>query len=187
MAERGERHDAGAEERVSLSALQALEPRAFELAFEIFAPRLNGWLLRMGASRAVAEELVQEAFLRLARHAPTLRPDTRLGAWLFTVTRNLWVSHRRWCWLDGSRLLELAEGAFLSRPPSPAEVSAASETARRVEAAVAALPEAQRAVYLLVVGEGMEPAEAATVLELSPEAARQRLARARRAIAEALS
>ena len=88
VEERGERRSAGEEERVSLPALRAMEPRAFELAFEVFAPRLNGWLLRMGASRAVADELVQEAFLRLARHAPTLRPDTRLGAWL-----GAWLSH----------------------------------------------------------------------------------------------
>jgi RNA polymerase sigma-70 factor (ECF subfamily) len=172
---------------VSVAGLRALDARAFDAAFAIFAPRLNGWLLRLGASRTVAEELVQEAFLRLVRHAPALREDTRVGAWLFTVTRNLWVSHRRWCWLDGTRLLELAEHALTTRPPTPAEANAAGETAVRVERAVAALPEAQRAVFLLVVGEGMEPVEAAEVLGIAPEAARQRLARARRAIEEALA
>lgn len=175
------------EDGVSLAGLRALEPRAFEVAFHVFSPRLNGWLIRMGASRAVAAELVQEAFLRLAKQAPTLRDDTRVGAWLFTVTRNLWVSHRRWCWLDGTRLLELAEQAFVARPPTPAEASAAGETAARVERAVAALPEPQRAVFLLVVGEGMEPQEAAAILGIAPEAARQRLARARRALQEALA
>ncbi|MES2640641.1 MAG: RNA polymerase sigma factor [Myxococcota bacterium] len=177
----------GEEDTVSLAGLRALEPRAFEAAFNVFSPRLNGWLLRMGASRAVAAELVQEAFLRLAKHAPTLREDTRVGAWLFTVTRNLWTSHRRWCWLDGTRLLELAEHTFLARPPTPCEAAAAGETAARIERAVAALPEAQRAVFLLVAGEGMEPQEAAEVLGIAADAARQRLARARRTLQEVLA
>ena len=114
---------------VDLEGLRRLDPRAFDQVFLTYSPRLHGWLLRMGASASVAEELVQEAFLRLARHAPRLREDSRVGAWLFTVTRNLWVSHRRWCWLDGTRLLELAEGAFMARTPSPSEASAASDVA----------------------------------------------------------
>lgn len=174
------------EDRVSLAGLRALDSRAFDTAFAVFAPRLNGWLLRMGASRSVAEELVQEAFLRLAKHAPRLKDDTRVGAWLYTVTKNLWVSHRRWSWLDGTRLIELAEQAFTTRPPTPAEAAAANETARRVEQALAALPEAQREVFLLVAQEGLEPTEAAGILGIAPEAARQRLARARKALKEAL-
>lgn len=174
------------EDDVSLSGLRALDARAFETAFSVFSPRLNGWLVRMGAPRAVAEELVQEAFVRLARSAPTLREDTRVGAWLFTVTRNLWVSHRRWCWLDGTRLMELADQA-LSRPVTPVEQAIGNEAASRVEKAVAALPEPQRAVFLLVALEGMEPTEAAGVLGIAPEAARQRLARARKSLKEALA
>lgn len=175
------------EANVSLSALRALQPRAFDQTFNLYAPRLNGWLLRMGAPRTVAEELVQETFLRLAKHAPTLRDDTQIGAWLYTVARNLWRSHRRWAWVDGTRLLELAERVITARPPTPAEAAAASETAARVERVVAALPEAQRELFLLVVGEGLEPQEAAGILGIAPEAARQRLARARRAIEEALA
>ncbi|MSP54470.1 MAG: hypothetical protein EXR69_02510 [Myxococcales bacterium] len=69
-----------AEAAVSLDALRRLDPRAFDMVFIVFAPRLNGWLLGMGASPAVAEELVQEAFLRLVRHAGRLNDDTRVGA-----------------------------------------------------------------------------------------------------------
>ncbi len=141
----------------------------------------------MGASRSVAEELVQEAFLRLAKHAPTLRDDTRVGAWLYSVTRNLWISHRRWSWLDGTRVLELAEGAFMARTPSPAEANAGTEMERRIHAAMAALPEPQREVLLLVAMEGLEPQEAAEILGIAPEAARQRLARARKNLKEVLA
>jgi RNA polymerase sigma-70 factor (ECF subfamily) len=170
----------------ALDALRRLEPGAIDAVFDAYGARLNGFLRRMGASVEVAEELVQETFVRLVRHAPRLADDTRVGAWLYTVARNLWISHRRWAWVDGTRLLELARGAR-GGAPTPAELHDAGETHARVERAVAALPAPQREVFLLVVGEGLDPAEAAAVLGLTPEAARQRLARARRAVEESLA
>ncbi len=174
------------EPAIALPALKRLDPAEVDLVFDAYSPRLNGFLRRMGASVEVAEELVQETFVRLVRHAPRLADDTRVGAWLYTVARNLWVSHRRWAWLDGTRLLELA-WAPPSRDPTPAEHFAANEAQARLERAVVALPASMREVFLLVVGEGLEPAEAAAVLGITPEAARQRLTRARRAVEEGLS
>lgn len=174
------------EPAIDIAALRRLDARAVDDVFDAYSPRLNGFLRRSGASVEVAEELVQETFVRLVRHAPRLADDTRIGAWLFTVARNLWVSHRRWAWVDGTRLLELAWGPK-GRAETPVEAVVASQAAARVERALAALPDTLRAVFLLVVGEGMEPAEAAGVLGISPEAARQRLSRARRAVEEGLS
>ena len=61
-----------------------------------------------------------------------------------------------------------------------------SEAERRLEAALAALPLAQREILLLVAVEGFSPSQAAEILRLRPEAARQRLRRARAAIGAAL-
>ena len=61
-----------------------------------------------------------------------------------------------------------------------------SEAERRLEAAVAALPLAQREILLLVAAQGFSPSQAAAILRLRPEAARQRLRRARAAIGAAL-
>ena len=170
-----------------LLALRRLDAAAIDRVFDAYSGRLNGFLRRMGATVEVAEELVQETFVRLVRHAPRLADGTRIGAWLFAVARNLWRSHRRWAWVDGTRLLELASGTGARGPASPADLHVATEAQARVERAVAALPDPQREVFLLVVGEGLEPAEAAAILAITPEAARQRLARARRAVEEALT
>lgn len=170
---------------VDIRALRRLDAEAVDTVFDAYADRLARFLRRLGAGPEVAEELVQESFVRLIRHAPRLTDDTRVGAWLYTVARNLWRSHRRWAWVDGTRLLELASRP-VSAPAGPAELVEAGRTAAHVQAAVAALPEAQREVFLLVAVEGLTPQDAAEVLGLSAEAARQRLARARRAIEEAL-
>jgi RNA polymerase sigma factor (sigma-70 family) len=119
--------------------------------------------------------------------AHNLKPDTRLGPFLFTVARNLYLSYCR------SRLLEESQTADaiglwpLGTPrPSPFESTVANETGRRIEEALASLPAAHREALLLVAVEGMKPAEAAVVCGITPEAMRQRLSRARAAIASHL-
>jgi RNA polymerase sigma-70 factor (ECF subfamily) len=63
---------------------------------------------------------------------------------------------------------------------------AASETARRIEAALATLSFSCREALLLVAVEGLSPAEAAEICGVSPEAMRQRLSRGRALLAERL-
>lgn len=159
--------------------LRAGHPDAIAAAFRTWQAPIYRFLHRLSGSAPIAEELVQATFLRLCRHGRLLRADTRLGPWLYTVARNLYRSHRRWSWLDGTRLLELAGAVPAARPPDAFDEVAASEAARRLSAAVSGLPAAAREVFVLVAFEGLSPEAAAEVLEIRPDAARQRLARAR--------
>lgn len=126
--------------------------------------------------------------MRLVARAADLRPDTQLEPWRLTVARNLYASYRRSRQLEDSH----ADGLIGLWPsglahPSPFEVAAANETGRRIEAAIGALPVTCREALLLVVVEGLKPAEAATICGVSPEAMRQRLSRARAALALSLA
>lgn len=170
-----------------VAGLRRGDPGAFEAAVSRYERRLWAFLCRLCGRREVADELLQETFLRLARGARQLREDTVLSAWLFTVARNLARSHARWSWLDGVRLAELA-AKLLSREEqeSPLQQLAASESARRAERALAEMSTSSREVALLVWIEQMSPSEAASVLGIRPEAARQRLARARQHMEQAL-
>lgn len=168
-----------------VEGLRRGERAAFEAAYARFRPRVYGFLWRLARDPEVAMDLVQETFTSLARSATRLSPDTKLAAWLFTVARNAWISHRRWSMLDVSRLALRADDLALpssARGPDDS-VDAARERAR-VERAIAALPEPQREVLLLVAVEGMSHEEASGVLGISVENARQRLSRARAALAE---
>ena len=170
-----------------VARLRAGDVAAFDQVYEWYRPRLFSFLTRLSGQSAVAEELVQETFLRLARHAPRLEPTTRLAAWLFTVARNLHSSQRRWALLDIGRLAELRIWAKLSGPaPCPFAHASAGETERQLELGLAALPLDQREVLLLVAQEGMTPSEAAWVVGIEPSAARQRLSRARAMLREHL-
>jgi RNA polymerase sigma-70 factor (ECF subfamily) len=133
----------------------------------------------------LAEDLLQETWMRLAQHVPTLKEDTALGAWLFTVASNLARSQRRWQLVDLQRLQHLL---FRPRgaPVTPLEAMAASEEQRALERALAALSTSDRELLLLVGVESFTPSQAAAVLGLRPDAVRQRLLRARARLASLL-
>jgi RNA polymerase sigma factor (sigma-70 family) len=178
---------ASASETALVERLRLGEPRAFEEAYELHRAGLFAFLVRATRERALAEELLQETWLRFAKHARSLAPETDVRAWLFTVARNLLRSRRRRDFFGRELLRELGLMAGPENLDSPFEQALASETERRVEAAIGRLPASAREVVLLAVIERLEPAQLAAVLGLRPEAVRQRLARARAMLAKLLA
>jgi RNA polymerase sigma-70 factor (ECF subfamily) len=170
-----------------VARLRAGETGAFDAIHGEFNRRLFTFLMRLSRRRDVAEDLLEETWLRLVSQAERLRPDTQLGPWLFTVARNLYVSYCRSRHLETSQEPNLIGLWPAGQPtPSPFEQTAASEFHRRLEAAIATLPASSREVLLLVAIDGLRPAEAAAVCGISPEALRQRLSRARALLVERL-
>lgn len=159
--------------------VRAGDTDAFDVVHAEFNARLFSFLARMARNRDVAQDLLEETWLRFVTHAERLDPDTRLGPWLFAVARNLHISYCR------SRAIEIshAEAGIGLWPAiaqtSPFDHAAGQEFERRLETALASLPVTFREVLLLVGVEGLRPAEAAAVCAISPEALRQRLKRAR--------
>ena len=172
-------------ERAWIDGLRRGEASAFDAVFAAYRRRLYAYLVRMTRAREVAEDLLQETFLRLARGATALREDTRLGAWLFTVAHRLVVS-----WARAQEVRRQLAGDLPREVRgdgrSPLEAVADSQTQLALERALAALPAPAREVAVLVGIEGMQPAEVAEILGLKPDAVRQRLARARAQLADAL-
>ena len=153
---------------------------AFDAVHDAFNGRLYNFLARLSNRREVAEDLLEETWLRLVVHAKRLRPDTQLGPWLFTVARHLHASYCR------SRLLEDSHASGMiglwpsGRPgPSPFDVLETSEAQRRAATVLASLPLAYREALLLVAVEGLRHSEAAAICGVTAETMRQRVHRAR--------
>src|SRR5687768_17557832 len=64
---------------------------AFEAVHGALNARLFSFLARLARRRDLAEDLLEETWLRFVDAAPRLREDTRLGPFLFTIARNLHV------------------------------------------------------------------------------------------------
>ena len=167
-----------------VARLRAGDSDAFDVVHGAFNTRLFNFLARLSRRREVAEDLLEETWLRFVDRAPKLRSDTRLGPFLFTVARNLYISYCRSRSLEDSLGAELIGLWPLGTPrPSPFDATVASETGQHLDAALAALPALYREALLLVALEEMRPAEAALVCGITPEAMRQRLSRARAMLA----
>jgi RNA polymerase sigma factor (sigma-70 family) len=167
-----------------VARLKAGEAAAFEAIYDAYRPRLFSFLARLSRRRDVAEDLLEETWLRLVARAGELNDDTCVGAWLFTVARNLYLSWCRHRALDDWRLSDLTPCWPMPAPgETPFEAAARSQVEGRLERALARLSTQDREVLLLVAAEGLTPAEAASSLGLAPEALRKRLQRARERLA----
>lgn len=170
-----------------VARLRTADAGAFDVVHGAFNTRLFNFLARLSRRREVAEDLLEETWLRFVERMPKLQPDTRLGPFLFTVARNLHISYCR------SRSMEDQHAPSLlglwpsgTPGPSPFDATMANETGQRIDEALAALPAIYREALLLVAFEDLRPAEAAAVCGISAEAMRQRISRARALLARTL-
>ncbi|WP_437924932.1 RNA polymerase sigma factor [Sorangium sp. So ce291] len=181
-----ERGGAAAPSDAELAArLRRRDPRAFDELYARYHPRIFSFLVRLSGRRDIAEDLFQDTWLAVARHADRLVEDTDLAAWLFTIARNRYRSHRR------SAVLDLARAVLFSREPAPAAPGpeAAADARAEVaalEGALRSLAAGHREVLLLGAVEGLEAAQVAKVLGIREDAARKRLSRARAELAARL-
>lgn len=147
------------------TAIQAHPTDRFDDLFRLLYPSLVPLAGRLLSDRAEAEDVVQEAFLRLARAGhhnadagrPLLeQPDEVVGAWLRRVTMNLSINRLRDRRRAEARLLratrldsalDLEHG--LTDDDSPARALLRAEARDEVQAALATLPERQRTCLLL--------------------------------------
>jgi RNA polymerase sigma-70 factor (ECF subfamily) len=170
-----------ADDSLLVAAFRRGDPAALRAIYARFSHRIFRYLVRIAGRRDVAEDLHQETWIAAARHAPRLAPDTDLAAWLFTIARNKHRSWLRWAVADAARHDRRVE---TTAAPAP---DAAVETRHDLERALRSMPEIHREILVLVGCEGLATEQAAAVLDLTPEATRQRLSRARAALAEALA
>ena len=147
-------------------------------------PRILGFATRMLGDRAEAEDVAQEAMLRLWRQAPKWRQgEAKVTTWLYRVVSNLCVD----------RLRKTRETVELDAAPEPADGSPDAEAgllqaarAAALDAALRDLPERQRQAVVLRHIEGLANPEIAAVMEIGVEAVESLTARGKRALVGAL-
>lgn len=166
--------------------LRARQPAAFDRLYARHRERLWAFLVRLTRDRTDAEDLFQETWISAAANAHRLEEGSDVRAWLYTIARNKHRSSRRFLLLDFRRKETLAHEPPARVTPPDVELERKRDL-RAVERALDGMKEAHREVLILSVIEGLDTGALATVLELSQEAVRKRLSRARAELAEALA
>jgi RNA polymerase sigma-70 factor (ECF subfamily) len=149
-------------------------------------PRALNHAARVLGDRAEAEDIAQEAMLRLWRAAATWQQDgpARPATWLYRVVANLCTDRLRKS--ARSTLTEDADRHGDEAPGVEAQLIAGDRMAA-LDAALAQLPERQRQAVVLRHIEGLSNPEIAMILDLGVEAVESLTARGKRALHAALS
>jgi len=170
------------DEELMARAARGDEP-SFRLLARRYLPRGLGLARRLIGNEAEAEEIVQEALLRVWTNAPRWRPLAPFRSWYYRIVVNLCLNHRR-----HPPLAPLESAGDPADPrPDPCREAEDRERDRLVAAAIAALPDRQRAAVILVYQEGLSNAETAAVLATSVSAVETLLVRARTALRRSLA
>jgi RNA polymerase sigma-70 factor (ECF subfamily) len=147
-------------------------------------PRILGLAQRMLGDKTEAEDVAQEAFLRVWRQAPKWRPgQARFDTWLHRVSLNLCYDRLR-------RRREIATDdppEVVDDGPAPDRGLEAADTGRRVGQALAQLPDRQRDAVVLCHYQELGNIEAAAVMGVTVEALESLLSRGRRSLRVALA
>jgi RNA polymerase sigma-70 factor (ECF subfamily) len=163
---------------------------AFEELMLRYQSRLLTVLQHLVGQRDVAEDLAQEVFLRVYRSRKRYVPQARFSTWLFTIANHVASNARRG--LSRRREFNLPENdgdseghggieqlVLAGSGAMPARLMDKAEIRSIVQIAIGTLSERQRMAILLSKFESLSYAEIAQVMDLTPQAVKSLLARAR--------
>ncbi len=144
-------------------------------------PDLRQYAQSLCRDRDFADDLVQETLLRAWAGADRFEAGTNLGAWLFTILRNAFLSSRR----KRSREVEDPGGEHAARLRAPHSQDAHMDH-QDLERAIGKLPHDQRSALLLVAAEGLTYGDAALACGCPVGTVKSRVQRARTRLADAM-
>lgn len=139
---------------------------AFAELFAYFAPRIKGFMLRLGAQEAEAEELAQEVMVTLWKKAELYDPrQSSVSTWLFRIARNRRIDAGR---RAGSRPPLPADDPFLQPPPirQPDEILLRDQEDEKVRARLTSLPPDQLILIQAAFYDGLTHSEIARAFDL---------------------
>lgn len=162
------------------------DPAAARLLTARLAPGVFAHAARLLGDRTEAEDIAQEAMLRLWRQAPDWRPgEAKASTWLYRVTANLCTDRMRRRRGGYKTLDEVPEPE--DEQPGAADRMQERSRMHALEAALATLPDRQRQAVILRHIEGLANPEIAAIMDIGVEAVESLTARGKRALAAALA
>lgn len=143
-------------------------------------PKLRRFALSLTGNRQDADDLVQAACEKALRNAAQFQDGTRMDSWMYRIVQTLWLDDRRRARVRGVAIdpddVALSDGGKAAALPGDRMMLA------KTRAAMAQLPEGQRAVLSLIGIEGLSYREAAEALDIPIGTVMSRLSRAREAL-----
>ncbi|WP_205508880.1 RNA polymerase sigma factor [Longitalea arenae] len=154
---------------------------AFTEIYNNYRHKIYSIAYELTDSTGVAEEIVQDVFLKVWVKRDTLPEVTHFRAYLFTITRNyVFTALKRIARKESIEVNAMEGTPFYHHDTEDRVLN--KEYTRILQAAIDRLPEQQKQVYNLIKKEGLKREEAAAALQLSAETVKSHLAQAMRSI-----
>jgi RNA polymerase sigma-70 factor, ECF subfamily len=174
---------ARADETALVEAVRRGDPGSREALYHRYKRRVFALALRI-VGAIDAEEVSQEAFIRIFRGLPKFRGDAALGTWIYRLAVNAALSHRARRPAPGVEASsERAADTALVAVPATGDLA----LRRHLERALASLPVGYRTVIVLHDVEGLEHEEVAAILGCHVGTSKSQLHKARARLRETLA
>jgi RNA polymerase sigma-70 factor (ECF subfamily) len=182
-------------ETFSLEALRSGDRVEFSRLVDAYSGKLYRLVLKILSNQQDAEDILQETFLKAYRHLDSFDGRSSLSTWLYRIATNEALMRLRRKHPETISIDEPVETMEGEQEPVqivdwcclPEEELTSAEVRSYIDAAVERLPESLRVVFLLRDIEDLSTIETAQALNLSEEAVKTRLSRARMRLREELS
>ena len=163
--------------------------RAFEELFSRYRRRLYALARTMLRSPQEAEEVTQDAFMRIHRAAGSFKPGYKFSSWALKITSNLCKNRLKKRRLPVTSLDDGAheESHLASDSPTPLEIYEKEIAKQQIDEAIAVLPEVYREALFLRYSEDLSYKDIAEVLGVSLSAVETRIHRAKRLLRSKLA
>lgn len=166
-------------EKILLQKIAENDEFSFSTIFDHYRPVIYTLALRYTGAAWLAEEVVQDTFLKVWLRRSTLPEIENFGGWLYTIAQGLTINAAK---KAGREQLNLKEWAQQYNLPEAAPTVEETEYYGILKEAVDRLPQRQQQVYKLIKQEGLKRGEAAERLQVSEETIKSNLDHAMRSI-----
>ncbi|MBV9281024.1 MAG: sigma-70 family RNA polymerase sigma factor [Chloroflexi bacterium] len=164
-------------EAALIEQLRRQEEDAFTIIYERHKAQIYNYLYRLSGSRELADDLTHDTFLSAYESLPKLRPDSNISPWLYRIASNRFRD-----FLRRKKIIAWLPWGDTPREEASLAVRGDEEALpeREVVQAVLSSMKPEYAICLVLrLAEGFSSEETAQILNVSPEAVRMRLSRAR--------
>ncbi len=152
---------------------------AFDTLYERHRVPLWRFLRRLLADETVTADVFQESWARVVAAADRYRPTAPFAAWLYRIAHNCCVDHWRRSGRQAQREVAADDDWLAAMPdcndPGPAALAMRQQSLESLSRALAQLPDAQRAAFLMYAEAGLSLADIAAATGVGPETAKSRL------------
>ncbi len=177
-----------------MAAYLAGDAAAFAVLYDRHERAVFRYLLRAVRDAAQAEDLLQDVWLAVVRHAPQFEARARFSTWLFAIARNKLIDH----WRSRNETVSLDDEAEMAHEDGVAAIPAPESTrpdvramtqaqARAFMTAVGNLPPVQREAFVLHMESGMTLSQIAALTDVGAETVKSRVRYALARLREHLS